>query len=220
MDSGCSRHMTGDDKWFSSLTPTSVKENITFGDKSQGKVMAHGCIKVTDKYTLKDVALVKNLHYNLLSVSQLLEDDFEVRFKKGNSRVLDSAGNLVCKISPFRRIFKADFSKSFGETRCLVAHGSPLIWKWHRRLGHLSFDLLCRLSSLDLIDGLPKLKFEKDLICAPCKHGKMVAASHAPVTQVMTRRPGELLHMDTVGPARVRSAGGKWYVLVIVDDFS
>ncbi|XP_066374820.1 uncharacterized protein [Miscanthus floridulus] len=77
MDSGCSRHMTGDDKWFSSLTPTSVKENITFGDKSQGKVMAHGCIKVTDKYMLKDVALVKNLHYNLLSVSQLLEDDFE-----------------------------------------------------------------------------------------------------------------------------------------------
>ena len=26
--------------------------------------------------------------------------------------------------------------------------------------------------------------------------------------------------MDTVGPARVRSAGGKWYVLVVVDDFS
>ena len=26
--------------------------------------------------------------------------------------------------------------------------------------------------------------------------------------------------MDTVGPARVCSFGGKWYVLVIVDDFS
>ena len=26
--------------------------------------------------------------------------------------------------------------------------------------------------------------------------------------------------MDLVGPARVRSAGGKWYVLVVVDDFS
>jgi hypothetical protein len=26
--------------------------------------------------------------------------------------------------------------------------------------------------------------------------------------------------MDLVGPARVRSAGGKWYVLVIVDDCS
>jgi hypothetical protein len=36
----------------------------------------------------------------------------------------------------------------------------------------------------------------------------------------MTERPCELLHMDLVGPARVRSAGGKWYVLVVVDDYS
>jgi transposase InsO family protein len=26
--------------------------------------------------------------------------------------------------------------------------------------------------------------------------------------------------MDLVGPARVRSAGGKWYFLVVVDDYS
>jgi transposase InsO family protein len=37
---------------------------------------------------------------------------------------------------------------------------------------------------------------------------------------VMTERPGELLHMDLVGPARVHLVGGKWYVLVIVDDYS
>ena len=79
----------------------------------------------------------------------------------------------------------------------------------------MSFDLLCRLSSLDLIQGLPKLKFEKDLVCHPCRHGKMIAASHSPVTKVMTSHPGELLHMDTVGPARVCSFGGKWYVLVV-----
>jgi transposase InsO family protein len=48
----------------------------------------------------------------------------------------------------------------------------------------------------------------------------MVAASHPPVNQVMTKESGELLHMDTVDPARVRSDGGKWYILVIVVDFS
>jgi hypothetical protein len=26
--------------------------------------------------------------------------------------------------------------------------------------------------------------------------------------------------MDTVGPSRVRSMGGKWYILVIIDDYS
>jgi hypothetical protein len=33
----------------------------------------------------------------------------------------------------------------------LVVGSSSELWKWHRRLGHLSFDLLARLSSLDLI---------------------------------------------------------------------
>jgi transposase InsO family protein len=64
------------------------------------------------------------------------------------------------------------------------------------------------------------LRLEKELVCAPCRHAKMVASSHPPLTDVMTERPCELLHMDLVGPGRVRSSGGKWYVLVVVDDYS
>jgi transposase InsO family protein len=64
------------------------------------------------------------------------------------------------------------------------------------------------------------LKYQKDLANAPCRHGKMVAASHPPLTSVMTKRPCELFHMDLVGIARVCSVGGKRYVLVIVDDYS
>jgi transposase InsO family protein len=64
------------------------------------------------------------------------------------------------------------------------------------------------------------LKFESDLVCAPCHHGKMIAASHSPINTVMTEHPLQLLHMDTVDPSWVRSMGGKWYVLVIVDDYS
>jgi hypothetical protein len=80
--------------------------------------------------------------------------------------------------------------------------------------------LLYRLSGLDLLRGLPFLKFESDLVCGSCHHGKMIAASHSPINTVMTERPEQLLHMDTVGPSWVRSMGGKWYVLVIVDDYS
>jgi transposase InsO family protein len=47
----------------------------------------------------------------------------------------------------------------------------------------------------------------------------MIAASHSSVNTVMTEQPGQLLHMDTVGPSRVLSKSSKWYVLVIVDDF-
>jgi hypothetical protein len=64
------------------------------------------------------------------------------------------------------------------------------------------------------------LKLESNLVCAPCHHDKRIAAFHSPVNIMMTEEPGQLLHMDTVGPSRVHSMGGKWYILVIIDDYS
>jgi hypothetical protein len=91
--------MTGDKKWFSNLTPVKEKMYITFGDR-RGRVISEGVVHVSDKVTLKRVALVKSLGFNLLSVSQLLDEGFEVRFKSGESRLLDSRGDLVCMIIP------------------------------------------------------------------------------------------------------------------------
>jgi hypothetical protein len=99
MDSGCSRHMTGNKKWFSSLTPSSHKEYVAFGDDKKGKVLGTGIIKVNDCFTLNDVALVDRLRYNLLSVSQLCDADLSVLFHKSDSHVLDSFGKRVCGIS-------------------------------------------------------------------------------------------------------------------------
>jgi hypothetical protein len=82
MDSGCSKHMTGDKKWFSSLTPLSHKEYVTFGDDKKGKVLGTDVIKVNNHFTLKYVALVEKFRYNLLSVSQLVDADLDVLFHK------------------------------------------------------------------------------------------------------------------------------------------
>ena len=81
------------------------KEYITFGDNGRGRVRSVGSIKVNDGFVLKEVALVDSLHFNLLSVSQLLDDGFEVLFKKSFSRILDRQGDLVCRISPFGHVF-------------------------------------------------------------------------------------------------------------------
>jgi hypothetical protein len=124
--------------------------------------------------------------------------------------VLDSSSKRVCGISRIGNVFQADFSSAQSSLRCLISQSSSELWKWYRRLGHLSFDLLCRLSALGLLRGLPLLKFESDLVCAPCRHGKMITASHSLVNTVMTEYPGQLLYMDTVSPSRVRSMGGKW----------
>jgi hypothetical protein len=220
MHFGCSQHMTGNKKWFSSLTPRSHKEYVTFEDDKKGKVLSIGVIKVNDCFTLNDVALLDRLRYNLLSISQLCDADLSVLFHKSDSHVLDSSGKRVCGISHIENIFQTNFFSAQSSLRCLISQSSFELWKWHRRLGHLSFDLLYRLSGLCLLRGLPLLKFESDLVCAPYCHGKMITASHSPVNTVMTKHPGQLLHMDIVGPSQVRSMGGKWYVLIIVDDYS
>jgi hypothetical protein len=124
---------------------------VTFGDDKKGKVLGTDVIKVNDCFTLNDIALMDMLRYNLLSVSQLCDADLSVLFRKSDSHVLNSSGKRVCGISRIGNIFQADFSSAQSSLRCLISQSSSELSKWHRRLGHLSFDLLYRLSGLGLL---------------------------------------------------------------------
>jgi hypothetical protein len=72
-------------------------------------VLSEGEIKVSDKITLRCVAHVQSLGYNLLSVSQLLDEGFEVLFRPGGSRILDSRGDLVYMVVPEGQVFRLIF---------------------------------------------------------------------------------------------------------------
>jgi hypothetical protein len=63
-------------------------------------VLSEGEIKVSDKITLRLVALVQSLGYNLIFVSQLLDEGFEVLFRHGGSQIFNSRGDLVCMVVP------------------------------------------------------------------------------------------------------------------------
>jgi hypothetical protein len=121
MDSGCSRHMTGDKKWFSSLISLSHKEYVTLGVDKKGKMLGMGVIKVNNNFTLKDVTLVDKLRYNLMSISQLVDADLDVLFHKSGSKVFDSRGDLVCGISHIGKVFQANFSFPQSSMKYLIS---------------------------------------------------------------------------------------------------
>jgi hypothetical protein len=123
--------MTGNKKWFSSLTPLSHKEYVTFGDDKKGKVLGTSIIKVNEYFTLNDVALVDKLRYNRLSVSQLVDADLDVLFRKSRSQFLDSSSKIVCGISLLRKVFQADFSFAQSSVKCLISQSSSELWKWN-----------------------------------------------------------------------------------------
>ena len=80
-DSGCTRHMTGNQSFFSKLTECS-SGHVTFGDGVKGKILAKRNIVKQDFPCLKDVRCVAGLKANLISVSQLCDQGYTVNFSK------------------------------------------------------------------------------------------------------------------------------------------
>nr|GEX29143.1 hypothetical protein [Tanacetum cinerariifolium] len=83
-----------------------------------------------------------------------------------------------------------------------VASNSPSSqsWLWHQRLSHLNFITINNLVKNNLVQGLPKMKFEKDHLCSACEQGKIHRKHHKSKTAFASNKPLYLLHMDLCGP--------------------
>ncbi|GKA33708.1 putative ribonuclease H-like domain-containing protein [Tanacetum coccineum] len=104
---------------------------------------------------------------------------------------------------------------------CLMSKASlTKSWLCHRRFSHLNFGTINDLTKHDLVDGLPKFKYDKDHLCSACERGKSKKASHPPKLVPSSHSKLELLHMDLCGPMRVASINRNKYILVIVDNYS
>ncbi|XP_057999412.1 uncharacterized protein LOC131178464 [Hevea brasiliensis] len=61
--------------------------------------------------------------------------------------------------------------KRDGDVKCFVSI-SDNSQTWHRKLAHASVDLFANLNKDKLVDGLPKIKFQKDKVCDACQMDK------------------------------------------------
>nr|GEU85372.1 retrovirus-related Pol polyprotein from transposon TNT 1-94 [Tanacetum cinerariifolium] len=89
---------------------------------------------------------------------------------------------------------------------CLRAKASfSLTWLQHQRRSHLNFATINNLVKNNLVQGLPKMKFEKDHLCSACEQGKIHRKHHKPKTAFSSNQPLYLLHMDLCGPMHVQN---------------
>ena len=121
LDSGCSRHMTGDIKQFSNLEKK-IGGNVTFGDNGKGSIIGKGTVGNSSFPSLiEDVLLIENLNYNLLSVSQLCDKGFKVVFETSKCSIIDSfSGKTIFNGSRFENIFTIDVSLAENVDKCFV----------------------------------------------------------------------------------------------------
>ncbi|GJR73462.1 putative ribonuclease H-like domain-containing protein [Tanacetum coccineum] len=227
VDSGCSRHMTGNKAYLAEFQDFNGGP-VAFGG-SKGYITGKGKIK-TGKLDFEDVCFVKELqHFNLFSVSQMCDKKNKVLFTDSECLVLSPEFKLPDENQVLLKIPRQNNMYSFnlenivpsGGLACLIAKATTdESNKWHRRLGHVNFKNLNKLVKGNLVRGLPSKLFQNDHTCVACQKGKQHKASCKAKVVSSISHSLQLLHMDLFGPTSVRSLNHKTYCLVITDDFS
>ncbi|GJY56417.1 ribonuclease H-like domain-containing protein [Tanacetum coccineum] len=213
VDSGCSRHMTGNKAYLAEFQDFNGGP-VAFGG-SKGYITGKGKIK-TGKLDFEDVCFVKELqHFNLFSVSQMCDKKNKVLFTDTECLVLSPEFKLPDENQVLLKIPRQNNMYSFnlenivpsGGLACLIAKATTdESNKWHRRLGHVNFKNLNKLVKGNLVRGLPSKLFQNDHTCVACQKGKQHKASCKAKTVSSISHSLQLLHMDLFGPTSTQNS--------------
>ena len=216
LDSSCLRHMTRDRSLFK-VFKSKKGGNITFGDGSKSQIKGKGIISLLGLPDIANVLYVEGLKVNLLSISQICDQDFMVLFSKGKCLVMDEFGK---KLISGVRILDSCYGLVPDANIVCNSIRFPNEDLWHQRIGHASYKHLSIVSKHELLLGILKLSRVNNVVYRPCQLRKQMKAKHLGTQASTSSRPLELLHLDLIGTTRTESFGGKRYIMVVVDDFT
>nr|GEU62184.1 ribonuclease H-like domain-containing protein [Tanacetum cinerariifolium] len=180
INSGCSMHMTGNMSYLSDFEELNGGCVAFGGNPKGGKISGKGKIK-TGKLDFDDVYFVKELKFNLFSVSKMCDKKNSVLFDDTECLVLSPDFKLPDENQVLHRVHRENNMYNvnlknivlFGDLTCLFAKAaldeSNL---WHRRLGHINFKTMNKLVKGNLVRGLPSKAFKNNHTCVACKKGK------------------------------------------------
>ncbi|GJS08089.1 ribonuclease H-like domain-containing protein [Tanacetum coccineum] len=185
INSGCSRHMTGNMSYLSDFKEFDGGY-VTFGGGAKGgRITGKGTLK-TGKLDFEDVYFVKELQFNLFSVSQVCNKKNSVLFTNTGCFVLSpdfklaDESQVLLKVPRKNNMYSVDMKNIVPKESltCLVAKATldeSMLWHW--RLGHVNFKTINKLVKDNLVKGLPIKRFENDQTCVACLKGKQHKAS-------------------------------------------
>ena len=138
MDSGCSKHMTGDIKNFLSLKTLQVG-GVSFGDGKKGYILGVGKVGKSLEESIDNVYHVDGLKYSLLSVSQICDKGNEVKFTSKKCTMVSLTTKKVI-LTAFRskNMYVANLEMSHGDDLTCLSARNENGDLWHHRLGHVS----------------------------------------------------------------------------------
>nr|GEZ12583.1 hypothetical protein [Tanacetum cinerariifolium] len=213
-------HMTGNHALLKNFVEKFL-ETVRFGNNDFAVIVGYIDV-VVGSMMIKKVYYVEGLGHNLFSVGQFGDKGLKVAFRKSTCFVRNEDGVDLLTGDRSLNLYTIALNEvASNYSTCLLAKASSSqSWLWHHRLSHLNFTTINNLVKNNLVQGLPKMKFEKDHLCSACEQGKIHQKHHKSKMAFASNKPLYLLYMDLYGLMRVQSINGKQYVLVVVDDYS
>ena len=225
VDSGASSTMMPSGEDLTNVRPMEGQVSVANGAKV--KSVAVGDLEATVrlenglmKYvTIKDVLVVPELSYNLLSVDKVVERGGKVWFGKaisGNEIGMIEMGDNRIPLRRNKALYelvvrpKVGKRASTGNNAEELACGAAELW--HDRLGHRNAEDMRRLGELDV--GVPR-GLHLDGKCEVCEVSKHTHASFNRSADYSDLETGELFFMDVLGPMEEKSLGGHRYAFML-----
>ncbi|GKB88594.1 ribonuclease H-like domain-containing protein, partial [Tanacetum coccineum] len=159
IDSGCSRHMTGNKSYLSDYEEIDGGFVAFGGNTKGGKIIGKGKIR-TGKLDFEDVYFVKELKFNLFSVSQMCDKKNIVLFTDTECVVLSPDFKLFDESQVLLRVPRKNNMYSVELKNVVPSGGLTCLFGnatldesnlWHRRLGHINFKTMNKLVKGNLV---------------------------------------------------------------------
>nr|GEW34732.1 retrovirus-related Pol polyprotein from transposon TNT 1-94 [Tanacetum cinerariifolium] len=163
VDSGCSKHMTGNLKLLINFV-WKFLGTVRFGNDHVAAILGFGDLQ-WGNILITRVYFVEGLGYNLFSVGQFCDSDLEVAFRRNACFVRNLDGVDLLKVDHLTNLYTINLHEMASASPiCLMARASSnKLWLWHQRLFHLNFDTINDLARNDLVTDIGTLGAKGDI---------------------------------------------------------
>nr|GEW80144.1 hypothetical protein [Tanacetum cinerariifolium] len=153
IDSGCSRHMIGNISYLSDFEELNGRYVAFRGNPKGGKISGKGKIK-TGRLDFKDVYFLKEIKFNLFSVSQMCDKKNRVLFTDTACLVLTPDFKLPDESQVLLRVPRENNMYNVNLKNIVPSGDLTFLFAketinesnlWHRRLGHINFKTINKL---------------------------------------------------------------------------
>lgn len=160
------------------LNQTHKGGSVSFCNSNKGFILGVRRIDKNLNHAIENVLYVDSKKYSPLSVSQIYDKGNKVKFMSDKCTVTSLKNNeFILTTCRSKNMCVSNLGSCNAKNFTYLSTQDIVVELWHKKLGHVSFSLLNKLLSREMVWDMPKLKFESTNVYDACVKRKQTRSS-------------------------------------------